>query len=244
MDWGNFGLGSAAGGFGSGLGAGLFGDLFPNPADKAQGPLGQIPGTISPYYNPYIQAGQGALGQLQGQYGNLLQNGGQVQGQYNQMMQDPNSIISRIGAGYHQSPGYQWQLGQGEQAINNANAAGGMLGTPQHQQQAGQLAENLGNQDYQNYLQQGLGLYNQGVQGAQGLYGAGLQGLQGLNTGGQNASSELAQALAQALSQQSGLQYSGQANQNQMTGGLLGNIFGMFGGGGNAGGAAKAASFF
>jgi hypothetical protein len=40
-----------------------------NPANGAQGYLNQIPGMMQGYYNPYIQAGQQALPQLQQQFG-------------------------------------------------------------------------------------------------------------------------------------------------------------------------------
>ena len=109
--------------------------LFDDPSKAAQPYLNKIPGTITPYYQPSINAGNQALPGLQAQYG--------------QMMNDPNGIISRLGAGYHQSPGYQFKLGQGESAINNAQAAGGMAGTGQHQQQAGELAGHLADQDFQ-----------------------------------------------------------------------------------------------
>ena len=203
---------AAAGGLGAGLGAGLFGKgLFPNPADKAQGYLNQIPGTMKPYYEPYIQAGQNALSGLPDIY--------------HQMMQNPGDIINRLGAGYQKSPGYDWALQQGQEGINNAAAAGGMAGSNMHQQQAGQLANNMANQDYQQYLNQVLGLFGGGVQGQQGIAGMGY-----------GASNELAQSLAQQLMSQANLQYAGQANQNQQTGGLIGNILGLFSGGGKGGG--------
>jgi hypothetical protein len=172
---------------------------FPDPAKKAMGPLNEIPGTIKPYYNPYIEAGGRALPQLESQY--------------TQLLSDPNAIISRLGAGYTQSPGYKYKLGQGEQEIGNAYAAGGLLGTPGHQQEAGRLAENLASEDYDKYLQN-----------AEGLYGMGLTGEQGLATGGYTAGSSLAEQLAQVLSGKSGLQYAGQANRNAMTGNLINGI--------------------
>lgn len=181
---------------------GVFDFLFPNPSKAAQPYLNQVPGTISPYYQPFINAGNQALPQLQGQY--------------NQLMQNPGDIIKRLGAGYQQSPGYQFALNQGEQGINNAQAAGGMLGTPQHQQMAGELATNLANQDYGNYLQRAMGLYGQGLQGEQGLMNQGFQG-----------STDLATSLAQALMNQGYLNYSGQGNQNNMTGGFLSDLFGF-----------------
>lgn len=191
---------AAGGGLGAGL-AGLFMGGGDNPADSANQYLNKIPDTLKQYFNPYVNAGRGALGQLQGQYGNL--------------MNDPGALISRLGAGYQQSPGYQFQLKQGEQAIGNANAAGGMAGTQQHMQQSGQLANDMANQDYQQYLNQALG-----------LYGAGLQGTAGLNQMGFQGSSDLANSLANVLGQQAQYGYAGQAGQNQADSQMWQNLFG------------------
>lgn len=184
-----------------GLASGLMGGGGDNPYDAARSSYDKIPGTISPYYNPYIQAGQGALGQLQGQYGSLLN--------------DPSAFYNKMASGYSQSPGFQWQLGQGMNAANNAAAAGGMLGSPQHQQQAATMAEGLANQDFMNYLRSTMG-----------MYGMGLEGMQGLNTMGYGASNELAQSLANALMSQGNLSFAGTAAQNQQRGQSMGDIFG------------------
>jgi hypothetical protein len=213
FDWGNAFRGGASGAvagnslmpgwgglIGGGLGAlgGLFGggnDAYKD-ADKY---LDQIPDQLKQYLMPYINAGQNSLGKVGGEYDKLLA--------------DPNSIISRIGSGYKESPGYQWRLNQGTNAINNANAAGGMAGTGQHQQQAGELAGNLANQDYQQYLNQALG-----------LYGTGLQGHQGLTNLGAEAGGSLGNSLAQALMMRGGLGYQRGLNQNQQNSDLFGSI--------------------
>lgn len=180
---------------------GFFDWLTPNPAKDANKYLDQIPGAIGRYYDPYINAGQGSLGKIGGEYDKLLS--------------DPNALIARLGAGYKESPGYQWRLNQGTNAINNAQAAGGMAGTGQHQQMAGELAGNLANQDYQQYLQQALGLYGTGLQGHQGLAGMGLQ-----------AGGSLADQLAQILAQKGAYAYQGQAGRNSFLGSLLGGLGG------------------
>jgi len=93
----------------------------------------------------------------------------QYSGQYKGMMEDPTGIMSKFGSKFQASPGYQYQLGQGEQAIGQAAAAGGMAGSPQQQQQSAGMAEGLANQDYHNYMNQALGLYGKGAQGYSGL---------------------------------------------------------------------------
>src|SRR5579859_440815 len=188
---------------GAGLGS-LFGGGGSDPYKAAAPFLNKIPGATHPYYDQYIRAGNQALWQQYGNYNNLLNN--------------PGQMLSQWGQGYQQSPGYQWQLNQGEQAINNAAAAGGMAGTPQHQQYAGQLASNLANQDYYNYLGH-----------VQGLYGAGLQGLSGINQMGFNANDQVARIMADLLSQQGQLQFAGQAAKNQSEGQGAGDILGGIG---------------
>lgn len=219
----NFGIASGLGG----VGAGLF-DMFgsqDNPYDAAKGSYDQIPGMMKQYMNPYVQAGQGAMGQLQNQYGNLMGGLSGLQGQYNSLMNDPSAMYNKLAGGYHQSPGFQWQMGQGMNAANNAAAAGGMAGSPQHQQQAASMAEGLANQDFQNYMGKTLGMFGMGLEGNQGLYNQGLQGMQGINQMGYGASNELSQSLANALMSQGNMAFSGQAAQNQSQGQGMGNMF-------------------
>lgn len=219
------GLTFGAGGLGAGL-AGMMGGGGDNPYDAASKYYDQVPGAIKPYFQPYIGAGQDAMGKLQGQYGNLLGNYGGIQGQYNQLMNDPNGMMNKIGSGYQKSPGFDWQMNQGMNAANNAAAAGGMAGSPQHQQQASTMATGLANQDYYNYMNHALGMYGMGLQGNQGLYNQGLQGMQGMNQMGYDASNQLAGGLANSLMNQGNLAYSGQAAQNQAQGSQWGDIMG------------------
>ena len=185
------GLGTAAGGA-----FGLF-NKNKNPGTVASNTIGQIPGQTKQYYQPYMDAGKGALGDLQNQYKDLL--GGTKQNQ--------------LGESYKESPGYQFALKQALAASNNANAAGGMLGTPMNQQNNMEAAQGIASKDYGNYMQNQMGLYGQG-----------LQGEQGLNTQGQTASSNYADTIGNALSQQAGYQYAGQAGQNQNKSNMLSNI--------------------
>lgn len=220
----NFGIASGIGGIGAGL-AGLMGGNS-NPYDAASKYYNQIPGRMLPYYQPYMNAGQGAMNQLQDQYGKMVGNYGGVQDKYNQLMNDPNAFLAKIGAGYQKSPGFDWQMNQGMNAANNAAAAGGMAGSPQHQQQAATMAEGLANQDYYNYMNKALGAFNTGLSGNAGLYGMGIQGLQGLNQMGYNASNEYGQDIGNYLMNQGNMAYAGQATQSQAQGSQWGDIFG------------------
>lgn len=187
MDWGNF---ETAGG--KGVAKSIW-DLFgkdKNPADAANQQLDQIPGTVKPYYDPYINAGTGALPGYQQQL--------------EEMMKNPQAIIDRLGAGYKESPGFQFNKNQALTGIGNAAAAGGMAGSPEHEQRAGQLAENLSSQDYDKYLNQVLG-----------LFGGGVQGNEGLVKQGYGASSDLATTLANMFGAKAQYGYAGAADQNR-----------------------------
>lgn len=224
----------AWGGAGDLLGAGLLGygmSQYQNPADAGMPYLGQINQMLPSYFQPYINAGNQALPALQQQYGQLLGQGGNLLNQYGQMMNNPGAIMGKIGAGFQQSPGYQFQVNQALGAANRAAAAGGMAGSPAEQQQIAGTVNQLANQDYYNYLNHGLGIYNQGVQGAAGMYGMGLQGMGDLARMGYGASANLGEDLASALMSQAQLAYAGQANQNQSQQGALGGIGGLISGG-------------
>lgn len=210
-------------GFGGGLGqflggiAGLFGKKQKNPADVANQYLNKIPGAINPYYQPYINAGQNAQNALLPQLSQMFGNGG--------------DFLNKIGAGYKQSPGYQFKLDQALQAAGNANAAGGLLGSNQHQQQAGQLANDIASQDYYDYINHVLG-----------VIGAGQQGLEGINQQGYNASTGYGQELGNTLAGQAAYGYAGQAGQNARRNKNWADIFGGLGNA--AGGLANSGGFF
>jgi hypothetical protein len=193
MDW----IQQLFGGLGT-AGGGLFGGQGKNPADVANNYIGQIPGKTQPYYQPYMDAGKGAMSDLQNQYKGLL--GGNTQNQ--------------LGANYKESPGYQFKLQQAMNAGNAANAAGGTLGTPMHQQQNMQLSNDLASQDYNDYIKNQMG-----------LYGMGLQGEQGLNNMGFEANKGMADTTGNALSQQGAYGFMGQQGQNQANQANKGNIF-------------------
>ena len=99
---------------GSAIG-GLFAP-WDNPFSGSMDYLNQIPGTITPYYNPYIQAGGRSL--------NTLEN------TYNQLLQNPGQTMNQIGSGFQASPGYQYNVQQATNAANQAAAAGGMASRP------------------------------------------------------------------------------------------------------------------
>lgn len=190
-----------AGGFG-GLFGGLLGNLFggyKNPADAGMPYLNDLKNQLPGYYQDYINRGQ--------------RMGGQLEGQYGQLMNDPGNRLNQIGQGYKQSPGFQFAMQQALQGGNHAAAAGGMAGSPAHEQQNMQLANNVASQDYNQWLSNALGMYNTGLQGGQNMYGIGA-----------NSSNALAGNMSQLAGTQAQLAYEGQNAQNQRDSGMWGSM--------------------
>lgn len=177
-----------------------------NPADAAMPYIEQIPGKTKQYYEPFYEAGKNALPLLQDQYTNLLNN--------------PGDKLNNIGTNYSQSPGLKFAIEQAMQGANHAAAAGGMAGSPAHEQQNIGLATNLANQDYYKWLDSATNLYSQGLHGQEGLV-----------RGGQQAGSSMADMIAQAMAQQADLAFRGQQEKNSQNSSLWNGI-GKIGGAG------------
>jgi hypothetical protein len=173
-----------------------------DPSKAANKYLNKIPGMANQTYNPYIEAGQRQLPGLEEQYG--------------MMMNDPGAFINKIGGGYQKSPGFDFAMQQALQGSGNAMAAGGMAGSPMHEQANMGLATNLANQDYNQWLQTALGEHQQGLAGGQGLY----------NTGSQ-ASDSLARMLADTYGSQASNAFAGAQSQNNMMMGGMGALAGL-----------------
>lgn len=163
--------------------------------------LQQIPGQIKPYYDPYINAGTSAIPVLQDQYTQLITN--------------PGDVFNTMGQSFQQSPGFDFAMQQALQGSNQAAAAGGMAGSPQHEQQNQQLATNLAYQDYYNYMNDVLGLYGEGLHGEQGMMHQGL-----------NATDAFTQQMAQALAAQAALQYQNNASKKMAQSSIFGDVAG------------------
>lgn len=201
--------------------------FYDDPSNDANDDLSQIPGQVSPYYQPYINAGNQALQGLGGQIAGLLGNYGELQGTYGSMLSNPGNYLNTLGAGYQESPGYEWQLDQGQQAVTNAAASGGYVGTPQEQQYMATMTEGIANQDYYNWLDHTLKILGGGLKGAQHMYDTGFGGAQGLTQLGYKASNSMAETIAQTLMAQANLDYASTVNQNQHNMGLFGDAVGL-----------------
>lgn len=144
-----------------------------NPADNANEYLNQIPGL----YEPMQQFYQG-------------------------LSQNPGQQVNNIGQDFQQSPGYQFSLQQALNANKGNLASRGMLHTPQAEQEQMGLATNLANQDYYNWLQQAMGVFNTGVGGQQNILdtlGGNLQSQASNAFSGQQGKNDYKQALIGAL---------------------------------------------
>lgn len=172
---------------------------YKNPAKSAQPYFDQIPGQTNPYHQPYFDAGTDSLGK--------------VKNNYDQDINNPGGRVNDIGQNYHQSPGFQFALQQALGAGDHAAAAGGMAGSPEHQQRNMGIATGLADQDYNQWLTNALGVYGQG-----------LNGENDVSHMGQNAGKSMADTIAQTLAQQGGLNYTGQQNKNQNNSNTWSNI--------------------
>ena len=197
----------------AGLGGGLY-NIFSktkSPYETASKIYGQIPGTTQQYLQPYMGAGQNALAQLMGQYGQLTGSTGDV---YN-----------KLASGYQESPGFQQQLQKAMGAIGSATAAGGLLGTPASKRLSADYASDIAAKDFGDYMNRMTGLYE-----------TGLKGMGDIGTMGYGASTNYADMLANILAQQGGMAGMSQALQNQQrSGGIsqaLQGLMGMLGGSG------------
>lgn len=197
----NFEKGTLGGGM---IGAGLLGNAFSNknPAKGAMKYLNQVPGVAQSYYDPYINAGKNALPTLQQQLQSLISN--------------PTALMKMIGSQYQQSPGYQFEVDQATKAANQAAAAGGMAGSPAEQQALAEVIQGISSRDYNNFLNQGIGLYNQG-----------LAGEEGINEMGYKATNNLVQQIIDSILSKAKLSYAGQVNKNESSGGIFGPLLGL-----------------
>jgi hypothetical protein len=177
-----------------------------NPAKSANKYFDKIPGELQNYFNPYIDAGRNAMPGLQNEYGKLMNN--------------PGGKLNEIGGGYQQSPGFQFALQQALQGSGHAAAAGGMAGSPQHEQQNMGIATGLANQDYNQWLEHALDMYGQGIKGEQGFYDTGAKAGMGLG-----------EDLASLYGQQGQYAYAGQAGENAANSSMWNSIFGGVGAG-------------
>lgn len=151
------------GGLGGFLG-GLFGDSGKS-YDKAMEQYQQWANKAQGVQQPYLDAGNNAIGKYQDWLGG---------------MQDPSKFINGLMQNYQQSPYTSYLQQQAQNAGMNMGSATGLTGSSALAQQMQQNAGNIAQQGMDSWLQNVLGINTQ--------YG---QGQQNLMTGGQNAANAL-----------------------------------------------------
>ena len=213
-----------AGALAQGIGSIFASNAQQKAAGEANQTLGGALSSIKSSQTPYTNAGSQAISSLQ----NDLSNGSGFAAPF--AMKD-----------FYNSPGYQFTLQQGQNAINNSAAAkGGLLsgaaGKGLAQYSAG-LANQTYNSAYSNYLQNRQQGYNE----LAGVAGMGQQATQNVNSATQNIAGQQAQntigagnAAAAGIMGMAGAAGSGantlgqayQAKQGGLFGGMNSGIFG------------------
>ena len=202
----SFSMGQGMSGLGGLLG-GLFGDSGA-PYEDAMNQYKQYAAKAENTQNPFLQAGQGAIGPYQ---------------DWLKGMQNPSGFMNNLMGQYQQSPFAKYQQQQAMRAGTNAASAGGLMGSTPFAQQMQQNASNISSGDMQNWLQNVLGINNQ--------YGHGQQNLMGMGQNSANALTNMYGNMGQLMGEGA---YGQRAGQNQdfmnMLGGGLqlgGMLFGL-----------------
>lgn len=227
--------GGGFGGAAAGIGAGIAGMFQKNPADSAMQYYNQIPGMMGNIYQPYMNNANTAFGNLNQYMNNGVNAGHTLSQQLNMMATNPSAVMNQMGSSFHQSPGYQWNVNQALSAANRAAAAGGMAGSPAEQYSLAQNVTGMANQDYYNYLNHSMNMFQNGLSGLQSMYNTGANVGNNIYETGAQMANEYGENMAQAMMNQGNLAYAGQINQNQAQQGGWGAL---------AGGAADAAAMF
>lgn len=180
----------------SAMGAKSAADTQANAANNATDAQLQMFNTTQQNLQPYMNAGSTALSTLQGQLPSL-----------NQQYSNPMGIqagINNTNWQQYMSPAYNFQLQQGQQALQNSQAAGdgvlsgsalkGLINYNQNMAQTGfQNAFNDYQTQYNNQFNQGQALFNNNQTQNQNIYNR----LAGLAQLGQNAAANVGSAATQ-----------------------------------------------
>lgn len=188
---------------------------MPSPFNAAQPYLNQVTPMAENRLNPYINRGNEAGNLLHGQYQNLINN---PYGQYEDIFNN-----------YTPSKGFEFSRDQALKAMQNSAAAGGYSGTEADQLRQGQLAQQLASQDFGDYFNRILGLYN-----------TGLEGEQGFSNEGYNANENLTGIEGDTLGAKAGLAFQGASQKNENRNSLARALFQALG---TVGGAAAGSAF-
>lgn len=177
---------------GAGAAGGLLGGLFGDsgaPYEDAMKQYERYAGKAEGVQNPFLQAGQGAIGDYQ---------------KWLKGMSDPSGFMNNLMGQYQQSPYAKYLTQQGQNAGINAASASGLTGSTPFGQQMQANAQGIASGDMNQWLQNVLGVNTQ--------YG---QGQQNLMTGGQNAANALTNMYGNMGQQMGEAAYGKKAGQQQ-----------------------------
>lgn len=178
MSW----LDDIAGGFGLG---GALGSDPSEPYDKAAEEYKKEWQQAQGIENPFINAGKGQLPTLTGAENQLL---------------DPTTLLNKWIGSYQESPYAKQLFGQAKQSGLESAASQGLLGSSAALNNVQQSGADIMNADRQQYLNDLMNKYMQGVGIGQNIYGVGA-----------NAANQLASGALTAGQNLSGLAYNSAA---------------------------------
>lgn len=154
---------------------------------------------------PFLQAGQGAVGQLS----SLMQPGGSLSQPWTGQFQAPTAQQAA------QMPGYQFQLQQGEQALQNSAAGQGALNTGATGAALEQYGQGLASTDYQQAYNNALTQYQTAYNTFQNNQANQYNRLAGLAGIGQTTAGQLGQQGQQAAQNIGNINLTAGAQQGQ-----------------------------
>jgi hypothetical protein len=155
---------------------------------------------------PFLKGGQQAEGELSG----LTSTPGQgLLTPWNQTFQAPTAAQAA------QTPGYQFQLQQGENALQNSAAASGGLLTGGNEAALDQYSQGLASQNYQQVYNNQLQQYQQGYNQFENNQANEYNRLAGLSGAGQTAATNLGQLGQQSANTAANIDLTTGAQQGQ-----------------------------
>lgn len=111
---------------------------------------------VSKTYQPYMDAGTGALSSYRDVANGIQGQVSPILGRMGDTVNSMNPIVGKLTSSnlndYQTSPGYDFRMQQGEKAIQNSAAARGMLNSGSTLKALEQYGQDYGTNDYQTYL--------------------------------------------------------------------------------------------
>jgi hypothetical protein len=169
---------------------GRLGPRSQDPAKQAMPYLNQAEGMYKENLNPYIEQGKTAFNN--------------TQPTYDQMSQNPSQFYDNLFSKYSETEGFKRSRQNALDAARNSAAAGGFAGTPYDQEQQARLANDLSQENYQQYFNNIRDVQNTGFGGQEKAIERGY-----------GANQDLTSLLSQLLGSKAGMSFQGASQNNQ-----------------------------